>query len=649
MTFWAFCAVMVVIVLYIAITKTQWLKLIFRTSANKLTKSQFFRILRLMLLIVFALLISLIVLTFIAPLTLTLLEKLAPLEDISIDIENVSESVRKAERRILGDIDIDRKLSRALEKFEQKDYESGADLLTEIFMNTKRRPPKSIQGYVIATYYGADNYKRAAREVLEKDKMLSVHDYSVWGDLALSLRQYSRKHSLPAAIDFTETLQSEYGEKLISYVWSVLPVDVTMALIHGMHNTRNLPFNGSRFGWEKGIDADISDTNYVLNKYPKDSFIEFAYYYLGQYAEALKANDNIIIRDIILYAAGYEIIQYLRDAYLTEGFYTGGIKNIRGDQKLTNLAHEAIGYFQVIVDMFPKSKHADDAAVWMGWLKWQLGDMESAIKWFTITPTVGNGDYIPVAERFNKQLFRSLDKGERERVVTSNPQWRKNPFYWYVIAREYYREHDYNRSLQIAKKALHELPQSIEPNYEALEYLISSGKKILSLQKGGQESDYKKVANELRVEHKDYRASIFICDEAIKRFPYSKLIDNFLYMKILALVRWKPAEVEKVVNEFCQKYPDSEFTDDVLAEMTFLQVEVQGNIDAARKTVRRILRKYAKRNAVDNALNWLSIGLWRKNRINGAEEIDKKIIAQFSGTRFSYYAKRRLDNHHNKP
>jgi outer membrane protein assembly factor BamD (BamD/ComL family) len=630
LTFWAFCAVILVVLLHVAITKTKWWELFFASSTSKLTKRDFYRVVRLGLALIFAAAVLLIALTFLGPLILAKLGDTDGLEGVKGEIKEIHGMAEQ----IVTSRELDQKLDTALEFFEAQDYERGASLLAGLLEVKGPRPPDDGQGYVVATFYGAGQYEKAAREVLERDRGRPLNDYSLWSDMALSIRQYTRKHSLPAGLDLVEQLRKEYGSKLVSTVWCALPVEVILGLSTGEHRPSRLPFGrGGRFGLSQGEHQGVADMEYVLRAHPRDAFAEFGYYYLGQYEQALEANDNVIIRDIILYAAGYEIYRHLL------GKYFPGEDIEVNTPEAKRLALDAIGHLTRLVARFPGSKHADDAAVHLGRVYWVLGDVDKAVEWLDRAPKLGNQDYAWEAFIVKKGVFKSLDTEERERRLSTDTAFRTRSYFHYLVAREYHRRHEYAKSHALALDALEggELEDhESDPNYQALQYLVYAGDKLSSLLGDATMSpqSYKEMANELRREHWDLRASIYVCEAALARFPKSELADNFAFMRILALRHWDSSKLEEAVWEFCRTFPESEFADDALAELVYWK-----GLETARPAADLLEKRYSDRNAWDNGMHYFALTLRDRDLIDEARRIEALIIERVPESRFARYAR----------
>jgi outer membrane protein assembly factor BamD (BamD/ComL family) len=618
LAFWSFCAAIVLCIFLVLVKNPRWLELLLSSTGNKLTKMQFFQLLKTILIFLFILSLLTILLSFVAPVILNSIETFSG---------NLAKTVKESEGNILDSIDLDRKLARALQHFEDQEYEAAEILLTEVLTQTKKRPPSNIQGYIVNAYYKAGNYPLAAREVLERDKGIPPHSYVLWKDLAICIRKYALENSLPAAIKLTEELRDEYGDKLISNVWCVLPIDITMNLANGFHSGHRL---------DDVTDENRRDINFIIRTYGNDPYIEFAMYVMMQYQKALSINPHSLIRDILLYAAGYQILLELRS-------------ELYNQQDVTSLYRKAKKFFQAYVTNFPSSKHADDSCAWIGWLEWHYGDFDEALKWFRSTEKYGNGDFIGFAHDWETRALSELPAQELVRRLQTDDKIRRPAKLWTFLVKKEYNSKNYENAeilstmgITYCEKLKSKGFDIYDYDMDDLHYFEEAVKLVRSAQKSSDPKEYKRIGNIFRTEYHNYEAAIYLYDEALRKSPGSDLADNFMFLKVLAYRSSQPNKVKEIVEEYYQSFPQSEFIDDALAELAFTELRLLGDSKTGTKTVRRVLKEYPDRNACDNALNWLAYTAMRDREYDNARELYKEILQRFPKTRFAKYAENNL-------
>ena len=366
-------------------------------------------------------------------------------------------------------------------------------------------------------------FQASVENVLRRDQSLASDDYSLWPEVALAARRLALDTSPQAATaQLDKVFQNSASKKLYSRVWPVLPGGPIQHLPAAEYWPVDIYGPGTE---HPNIRRELQR---VVSESPSDPFIEFAYYVLGDFDNALRSKTNSVISDAIHYARGHAVIESIlkdavaavnsrkkKDADDPEGVIGRLLYvNENGDMYDNKLLGSFIPNFGQraalakpdleAVLVHQAGHHADDAAYYLAWLGFQQGDAREALRYLSQAVVVGNGDYELAALRLTVRIQSANTPDEQFRIVDSDPNFAKQPVLWYVAARSAYRAYDYTatvRELQRALSALNvpidRLPATTDPqrlevaierinpdlnndlNFVELPYLLQASKEFL--------------------------------------------------------------------------------------------------------------------------------------------------------------------------
>lgn len=378
-----------------------------------------------------------------------------------------------------------------------------------------------------AAIFTARKFTSDLQEILKKDQLLASNDYSLWPDVAKITRKFALDASPSLANETLDKVFEKFpSKKLRSHAWSILPGGVIEALEERVYRTLDT------YGPDTEHPEVRSNTLNFLAAEPKDPFVEFQFYVVGEFEKALKANPNSIIKDVLHYAIGHKIVASLADDAMKaiKARYPQNISDpydidntikflnrnpaLYDHKPLTSLvpdfssrAKTAQEHFKAVLSN-ALSPQADDAAYMLGWLAFHQGLAEEARAYFTQAMTVGNGDYKrPAAMKQFVRYLEQLPQSQQFAIVESNKALTEEPALWYAVARSAYRESNYQLAIDLAERALKafklppdRLPVTTNPeeidaeierlnpelfddaNVKELPYLIVAAKEILRYQ-----------------------------------------------------------------------------------------------------------------------------------------------------------------------
>lgn len=481
----------------------------------------------------------------------------------------------------------------------------------------------------INKYFTAGLYDKSAIITLEQDKLKGSSDYSLWIDLALSIRMYALHNGTFKALEFTDELSNKYGNKLLTHVWAVLPIEIIHRIKDRSHSVSQINDVGSN----PQIKGDLES---IVEKYPNDKFQEMALYALGEYEEALRMHPNNFIQDILLYAAGNELFNEIQEAEMRSPTLPS-----------RDISNKAISYFDNYINLFPDGPLADDASYKAGTLARDIGDQEKAIIYFRNATMLGNMDFGGQAIEAETDILDKLPQKTLIERLETDKQILLPSALWYGIVKREYKRNDFTMASFYAEKGLQHGGERdfgvAEVFKNKLKYILLSVKRINDAIKT---NDLKIIMDEggrFRKEY-NYRAATYLYDIIIKLHPDSNFAPTANFLKIITLRDWKDFNMmEAEVRSFLKKYPNDQFADDALAELAFVQLLEQNRITEGERTVRTLEEKYRNANAVDNALNWLAYAYYSSGETEKTKAIYQEIVLKFPNTRFGGYARKTIN------
>jgi tetratricopeptide (TPR) repeat protein len=329
--------------------------------------------------------------------------------------------------------------------------------------------------------------------VLQKDQSLSEHDYRLWPPVATIARTLALDTSPDAtnrALD--KVFDEAHSSKLRSHAWSIIPMGAIRRL--AMHHY----WRHDVYGPDTKYPEIRRDAERLLASQPPDPFIDFAYFIVGDFDNALKTNPSSVIAEVLHYAAGYKIIQTMLQEALesaethmraetpalvqnqlralvkadpndpfsdhvnSELAFVNQQPDLFDRRPLTSFlttfaarATEARAHFEAVLKHL-SAPHADDSAYMIGWLELQQGNSSDALKFFSKALVTGDEvhDYLGAALRELIRILEKLPPYQQVTAVESDEFLSREPALWYVAARSAYRDFDYPLAIDIGHRGL---------------------------------------------------------------------------------------------------------------------------------------------------------------------------------------------------
>jgi tetratricopeptide (TPR) repeat protein len=342
-----------------------------------------------------------------------------------------------------------------------------------------------------ATALAISQYELKLGEILRNDAQLRNDDYQLWPQVAEVTRNVARETSAKIADDALDRVfDGAPRKKLRSHVWSHLPGGAIEHLAQHQHWRVDI------LGPSTGFPAIRRDIQSFLAANPAEPFIEFLHYVIGEYDQALQANSNSIISDVLHYASGYRSLELLlqeaaaaiharpEDIKEKGECFSDTIRtycilkflNMNPDYYQRRLlatvvptfaqrAAAARPHFEAVLHN-AASPHADDAAYMLGWLAFHQDRTPEALSFFSKAMAAGNGDYKqPQAMRQTVRILQGFPPDQQASTVAANDVFSHQPALWYVAARSAYREFNYGLAAKTGERALQalDIPIAILP------------------------------------------------------------------------------------------------------------------------------------------------------------------------------------------
>ncbi len=657
--FWGFVFLIALIGFYIFSKNNNWFISISSPIIQKLTKSNLFKVTKLIVLFFFITILLIIVLAFVSPIINSYLEK-------KFD-RDLSEEIRETSKNILETIDIDNKYSQIIKLYEAGNLEHSRLLIEEVF-NFKSFHKEEYLGYTVASYFYEGEYKKAAKLVLERDKSKPKWDSSLKLDLAQCIRSYTIKNGILSGIELVRELQSDYGDKITSYFWTVLPIEYLRALEKGYYATYITST------WYYLDDSNLTEIKGLIKLFPNDKYIDYAYFATEDFKSVVEMKPDSRIKDLALFGLGYSIILDFRLKFgnrlsYFDRYYIQTL--ISEEEKNKNLIeiNEAIKYFKEYVSMSEQFLQSDDAYYWLGWLEAQNRNFPNAFNYLIKATKTGNMDYASIASSFLGLIISYIPKKDSEFFFKI---FEANVFEAIKEERYYYLSNldpIYAISIVLKDSSIFEegtleyiIERQIGPYgnldnclriYETY-YNVINIEPLIDIYGCAKNYNYEKTVNSIIKLRRDPSKRLLcyqILDKAIHRFNNIENIEYLKYLKIRIATIELPDNVEELVNDFLQNHPKSEYCDDVLAELICVLSNVLWfDEEKIMRYYNTLITKYPKGNAIDNAMYWLAKGYetsWGENK-EKAKKLYLKLIRDYPYTRFARNSAVRINNMNKK-
>lgn len=539
----------------------------------------------------------------------------------------------------LANADLLGQLKRVKNFIDEGDFQKAKKYMKDI-PDTNAYVSEIKINYMIPILMSENNYKDALRVVLEKMNYENTADKRFQSDLAYLQRYMYLNNGWDHSMAVIDDLRVEYPDHDLSYVWFAISVK----------NYYDVYTNGIALPFSSDSD-DYQLLSQIIEDHGDDPMLDHAYYFMGQYDTVIENYPQSPIIDRAYYGRAYHHYRVINPHW----WYSDDEPYVAKD--LT----EVTGAFQDYLKHFSASVFSEYA---VGKLMYVYND------YYRHT-----GDY---SYHFDLMAY----------IIDNVPS--------YIEKRQELLE-QISRSLQYNFEGT---PHFIEPNKNLTAYLksvetIETGHSSILIGLANNAFNYDNLAlaeryfeasrlynygyysygyygpsdiDRNRYKILLYRPSVFDLQNKDLLFRFANTLKNE-GEEALALVYYKKLEAFNLNQDemsqlymykaYCYRqnkmyedmyasheyiasnYPFAEYADDAYAEMGVYHLLYLHDTKKAREIFRDVIDKYAGRNTVNDAYNWIAWSYLQDEDYTSALEAYKTLQVKFPSNRFGINA---LDN-----
>ncbi|WP_240839632.1 tetratricopeptide repeat protein [Acidaminobacter sp. JC074] len=544
----------------------------------------------------------------------------------NIDFEFVSDSghytdYKRISKSNYSNKDMIRDIEALSQLIEDQDFAQLRDkILTIPDYNNLMREVKI--NYIVPILMHENNYLDALRIVYKKEQIETKEDRFLF-DIIYLMRYMYVNNDLDYAIALVDKLKEEFPKGNVSYVWFAISPRQYEVL------------NNTGIVYPPNQDGDRNILwRYLVDNYPDDRHIDYAYYFLGDYQKIIDDYPESVLLEKAIYARADKLSNAVRRA-------------IYNDKETLDRVDLALAkdYYQDYLRTYPDSKYAyravSDIKSLCRTMCWHYGeddhyyDFLEAIKEmdydkryysrYSITESIlyslkyeyiGSNHLIEVSNKAKAFL-------EDEDVYSYNKY-----FIWSGLANNAF----YKGELELADMYFSKIEKYDYDEFDLYRLIVLSELKPL-LGKEDKEALFEKA--EILRDHEEYYASVYIYNKLIKL----KLSDEELSKAYM--LRASSSKKNRVYDEMLESYEyifdhldKTVFADDALAEIGVHYLLTEKDYDKAREIFRQVIKKYPETNAVNNAYNWIAWSYLQEKDYEHALTAYEELKDKFPTNRF---------------
>ena len=496
--------------------------------------------------------------------------------------------------------------------------------------NAQRMDRQILQRYVSYCYVSIKEPEKAAVLLLEANRSKKHWDYSNLIDLATCLRHVTLKSNIVFATTFIDSLNTIYKTEILSPVWAAVPFHYANAVMRNDDRIYPSP---------KYSRPLINDIQYIIDRYPNNRFISYAYLATENYQAANKFSQNSRIEDICLYSYARYQMRSVQAYYKGRNISVSDGKDIDlnsdvstilantiSDKKTVSDVYKCIGLFEELISRYPKSLYKKKASYWVSWLYASIGKYDEAVEnllenpfnstdlEYLIQKYVSNPKLIlklvdsqsidneRIEFNIDIKTFDLLSVEELEKIIYKEIHL-YNSYLINYIPRGDFKKVTRMNSILIEYSKMH---RDNEADSDDLSYIYQ----LFNFRAGIEEAITNQ--NQQSLKHILISSKEISHQLAYEFYEYIKgrldlsQIPWFQYFEIRILGVISPNLVSEKVDSFVKKFPKDKLTDDALAEGVFNSFLTIDQPDDGFKFLETLTANYKNTNALDNALNVLA-------------------------------------------
>lgn len=509
--------------------------------------------------------------------------------------------------------------------------------------NTSTKEAREFKNrYITSIHMDNKRYKKALESVLDRYKGLPLNDVRFRYDLAYIIYYMRVDKGLEYAEDLISDLKERYRKRPdLSYVWMGINPRPLLRI-----------FERDLYPYQDMHPKQQQILRYVLEKYPRDRFVDHALYLLHEYDEIIKGYPYSILREEAYYAKAY------RDFYLNVKYRKNEKIDLKLQENLQNSILEALDKYYTYLKNYKNGNYVTVALENMSRAISQLNKEDVIIRELNKLHLVVNNlkktwrsdNFKVIDERFvssaaqeylAQSKVENLDKWLNQLPVKIHQLIDQNYIYirW---ARREFNAGRYIYSAEYYRKVLGNKKNSYFYNGEKLRVRMLGKLVQLSIERANNNINEERYLFEMAMTFKktkyDADKAIPLLDNYKDKFAKNdpariEMLKAFCYRDVSkgeAMLKsfWK------VVNE----YPNHHLADDALTEIAVYYLLWQRDSSKARKFLNRVIDRYPSGNAVDNALNWKAWSYINESKYQQALSAYMELVKKEPMSRFVKYA-----------
>lgn len=476
--------------------------------------------------------------------------------------------------------------------------------------------------YIVPILMHENNYLDALRIIYKKESVEEIDNRFLFDTIYLMRYMYVN-NDLETAVQIVDQLKEEYPSEDVSYVWfAVTPRQ------YGMLNDTGLVYPPKEDGDRNKL------WKYLVDNYPEDGHIDYAYYFLGDYEKIISDYPYSTLTEKALYARANELYRLIMSVVYLE----------KDSLDRVDLA-TCKSYYETYLKAYPNSDYTFRA----------VSDIVSLCRsmYFTYDEDSHYYDFINAIDlmEFDGSSYnrmKTIDRilySTRSSYIASNHLIELSDDAQAFLDDESFKESTkglvwsglannafYKGELELAEVYFANVKMQHLEKFDLFRLITLSELKPV-LGKYDATSLFEK--GEILRSNGEYFASVYI---------YNQLIELNISKEKLAkayMLRASSSNKNRVYDEMLASYEYivdnlayTSFADDALAEIGTYYLLVEKDYEKSREIFRDVIERYSGTNAINNSYNWIAWSYLKEEDYENALQAYEELRDKFPTNRF---------------
>jgi len=476
--------------------------------------------------------------------------------------------------------------------------------------------------YIVPILMHENNYLDALRIIFKKEEV-EIKDDRFLFDIIYLMRYMYVNNDLEYAIEVVDRLKEEYPNENVSYVWfAISPRQYDI-------------LNDTGIVYPPKEESDRNKLwNYLASNYPDDPYIDYAYYFLGDYQKIIDDYPNSKLIEKAKYARANELFRIV-----LEVIYNDKDKLDRVDLALTKDYYEK--YLQTYPDSEYTRRAVSDIIYLCDRMYWKYGEDDHYFEFINAIMDMEFSGYNYGRQKiinrilysakynfiYNKSLIEVSEKAREfldDEDISSSTKY----YIWSGLANNAF----YKGELELADGYFGNIEKQNLDRFDLYRLIVLSELKPLL---GETDVDSLFEMADILRSNDEYYASVYIYNKLVKL----KLSDEELSKSYM--LRASSSKKNRVYDEMLESYEyivlnldHTDFADDALAEIGVHYLLAEEEYEKAREIFREVIKKYPETNAVNNSYNWIAWSYLKEKDYENALVAYEELKDKFPTNRF---------------